>query len=204
MSVGDSATETGCATPADSASSAEQKGHKKALADLARDHHRALVRFLTARIGSSEEAREIAQEAYARVLALDLPDTVGFLAGYVWKTARNLATDRGRQRATRSRHLDELARGRFESHAPSPEGVTYTHQRLELLSKAVDELRRLRPRWHEAFTLRIVEERSFQEVAQRMNIAERNAMEYVAKALRHCQSYLDTAEAIRGSRNERA
>jgi RNA polymerase sigma factor (sigma-70 family) len=197
MSIGDSATETAPATPADSASPAEKRAHNKALADLARNHHRALVRFLTARVGSWDEAREIAQEAYARVLALDLPDTVGFLAGYVWKTARNLATDRGRQKAARSR-LDELAHRGVETHAPSAEAVTYTHQRLELLLKAVDELRRLRPRWHEAFILRIVEERSFKEVAHRMNIAERNAMEYVAKALRHCQSCLDGAEAIRG------
>jgi RNA polymerase sigma factor (sigma-70 family) len=199
MSIGDSATETAPATPADSASPAEKRGHNKALADLARNHHRALVRFLTARVGSWDEAREIAQEAYARVLALDLPDTVGFLAGYVWKTARNLATDRGRQKATRSRHLDELARGHIESHAPSPEAVTYTHQRLELLSKAVDDMRRERPRWHQAFMLRIVEEQSFQAVAQQMNIAERNAMEYVSKALRYCQGYLDTAEVVRGS-----
>ena len=202
MSVRNSTAQTRRATPADSASLAEQRSHKKALADLARDHHRALVRFLTARVGSWDEAREIAQEAYARVLALDLPDTVGFVAGYVWRTARNLATDRGRQKATRSRHLDELARGSIDNHAPSPEALIYTHQRLEVLSEAVEELRRLRPRWHEAFVLRVVEEHSFQEVAQRMNIAERNAMEHVSKALRHCQSYLDTAEGSQGARND--
>jgi len=172
---------------------AERQDHRTALAELAREHHRALVRFLTARMGSAEDAREVAQEAYAKVLALDLPDTVSFLAGYVWKTAGNLATDRKRQQATRSR-LDERTQAGTEGHARSPEATVYAQQRLELLSKAMEELPARR---REAFVLRVLQERSFQEVAQCMNIDERKAMLYVAKALKHCQDYLAAAEATR-------
>lgn len=167
--------------------------HRRSVGELARNCHRDLVRFLTARVGSRDSARELAQETYARVLALDRPDAVGFLAGYVWRTARNLATDVGIQKANRDR-LDQLAHPSLERHAPSPEAAVYARQRLELLTEALEELRRTRPRCHEAFVLRIVEERSFSEVSLAMNIAQRNAMEHVAKALRHCQRYLDAAE----------
>jgi len=169
----------------------EVDGHAKQLADLARDHHRALLRFLTARTGSQDEAREVAQEAYAKMLALDKPETIGFLVGYMWKTAGRLAAERKRTRATRAR-LDTVALYNAENQAPSAESLVYTQQRLALLEKAVDELP---PKCLEAFILRVIEERSFKEVAKQMNISERWAMEYVARALEHCQGYLDAAEA---------
>jgi RNA polymerase sigma factor (sigma-70 family) len=171
----------------------ERDGHTKALAELARDHHRALLRFLTARTGSQDEALEVAQEAYAKMLALDHPETVGFLAGYMWKIAGNLANERKRQRANRAR-LDLVALFEPEKHAQSAEALVYTQQRLELLEKAINELP---PKCLEAFVLRVIEEQSFKEVAQRMDIGERMAMIYVARALEYCQSCLDAAEATR-------
>jgi RNA polymerase sigma factor (sigma-70 family) len=190
MSTGDSMVDP---ERAELDSPAKQEVHTKALADLARDHHWALLRFLAARTGSQDEAREVAQEAYAKMLALDRPETVGFLAGYLWKIAGNLAAERKRQRATRAR-LDEVALFDVEKSAPSPETHVYASQRLELLEKAIGELP---PKWLEAFILRVLEERSFREVAERMNIGERMAMVYVARALEHCQNYLDAAEATR-------
>jgi RNA polymerase sigma factor (sigma-70 family) len=193
MSTADSMADPERAELDDRNSPAEREGHTKALADLARDHHRALLRFLTARTGSQEEAREVAQEAYAKMLALDHPETVGFLAGYMWKIAGNLATERKRQRATRAR-LDQVALFETEKFAPSPEALLYANQRLELLEKAIGELP---PKCLEAFILRVLDERSFREVAERMNIGERMAMMYVARALEYCQNYLDAAEASR-------
>ncbi len=199
MSVEEAAGE-GNVSSDQSAKPEGKEDHRKALAELARHHHRALVLFLAARVGlSRDKAEELAQETYARVLALDVP-AVSFLAGYVWKTARNLATDLGIQKANRAR-LDQKF-GHVESHAPSPEDAVDAQQRLQLLATMLEELRKERPRWHEAFILRFVEQRSFEEVARRMNIAQRNAMEYAAKALRHCQSRLDTAEATRRSRDD--
>jgi DNA-directed RNA polymerase specialized sigma24 family protein len=124
----------------------ERDGHTKALAELARDHHRALLRFLTARTGSQDEALEVAQEAYAKMLALDHPETVGFLAGYMWKIAGNLANERKRQRANRAR-LDLVALFEPEKHAQSAEALVYTQQRLELLEKAIRPSRSLCS-WH--------------------------------------------------------
>jgi RNA polymerase sigma factor (sigma-70 family) len=174
-------------------SSAGREDHTKALAELAREHDRALLRFLTARTGSREAAREVLQEAYAKMLALDRPETVGFLAGYMWKLARNLATNRRNQEATRAR-LDAFALFGTQDFAPSPETLVCEQQRLELLERAIDELT---GNCLEAFVLRVQHGLTFKEVAERMNIGERMAQLHVARALRHCQDYLDAAEATR-------
>ncbi len=96
---------SGPPAPGRGASPASQD-RSSALAEIARSHHSALVRFLALRTGSTEDAKEIVQEAYAKLLALDRPGTISFLVGYLWRVAANLAIDRGRQRAARSRLAD--------------------------------------------------------------------------------------------------
>lgn len=194
MSSRDPAVRCGSAQDHSSERPEDREGHRKALSDLAKDHHRALLGYLKARTGSAYEAQEIAQETYAKMLALDRPDVVGFLVGYMWKIAGNLVLERRRQRATRAR-LDQtiLFQPTEAFCAPSPESLLYTEQQLKLVEEA---LNRLPPKCVEAFVLRIVEERSFQEVARHMDISERMAKLYVARAAQFCQSHLNAAEAI--------
>lgn len=74
------------------------------VASLFREHNAALLRFAAARLGSEHEAREVAQEAYVRLLQLDRRQTIGFLRAYLFKTAANLATDRLRARRRAPSH----------------------------------------------------------------------------------------------------
>lgn len=68
---------------------------------LFREHNEALLRFIAAKLGSEQEAREVAQEAYVRLLSLHKPEAVSYLRAFLYKTAANLAFDRLRQRARR-------------------------------------------------------------------------------------------------------
>lgn len=162
-----------------------------ALAEVARSHHGALVRFLTVRTGSVEDAKEIVQEAYARMLALDRPGTISFLVGYLWRIAANLAVDRGRQRMTRAR-LGDIALQPARSSQPSTESVVELRERLAIVEKAVGELP---PRCREAFLLRVVEGQRFARVGEKMGITERMAKIHVARAMEYLQHCLDSAEA---------
>jgi DNA-directed RNA polymerase specialized sigma24 family protein len=45
--------------------------HNRLIERLFQEHNESLLRFLAARLGSRQEAREIAQEAYVRLLKLD-------------------------------------------------------------------------------------------------------------------------------------
>jgi RNA polymerase sigma-70 factor (ECF subfamily) len=171
------------------------EGHPRMVADLARNYHEALVRFLMLRVGSKDEAREIAQEAYAKLLALDRPGSVSFLAGYLWRTAANLAIDRRRQRTVRERFADIEAQGE-EKLAPSAERVAEGRQRLAIVERAIGELP---PRCLEAFNLRVLCGMRFEDVGREMRVSERMAQIYVARALEYLQSCLDAADAS-GSR----
>ncbi len=162
------------------------------VADLARNYHEALVRFLMLRVGSKEEAREIAQEAYAKLLALDRPGSISFLAGYLWRTAANLAIDRRRQRTVRQRFADVAVQGE-EKLAPSAERVAEGRQRLAIVERALGELP---PRCLEAFTLRVLDGMRFDDVAREMRISDRMAQIYVARALEYLQCCLDAADAV--------
>jgi RNA polymerase sigma-70 factor (ECF subfamily) len=68
------------------------------VAALFNAHNPALVGYLTARLRSPEEAKEVAQEAYVRLLQLGDPCASSLLRAYLFKTAANLPIDRLRRR----------------------------------------------------------------------------------------------------------
>lgn len=164
-----------------------------ALAEIARSHHAALVRFLALRTGSTEDAKEIVQEAYAKLLALDRPGTISFLVGYLWRIAANLAIDRGRQRAARSR-LTEVALQPSTLSSPSTETVIELRERLAIVERAILELPL---RCRQAFLLRVVEGLRFAQVGREMGVTERMAKIHVARAMEYLQDCLDAAERPR-------
>jgi RNA polymerase sigma factor (sigma-70 family) len=162
-----------------SAESRERRQRVEALADFAREQQGALVRFLARRTGSIEEAREIAQEAYLKVLAVRRTDAIASLTGYLWRSALNLATDRMRRRQVRERFIRTI-RPQFELHSPSAETVASARERLDLVEQAIAQLP---PRCLDAFILRIVQARRFEDVGRAMGISSRMAKIYVARAL---------------------
>jgi RNA polymerase sigma factor (sigma-70 family) len=181
------------AAPAAATAATGAQERSAALAEIARNHHAALVRFLALRTGSAEDAKEIVQEAYAKVLALDRPGTVSFLAGYLWRIAANLAIDRSRQRAARARAGDVAAQPAGRS-APSTEFVVELRQRLAIVVRAISELP---PRCRQAFLLRVVEGQRFGRVGREMGITDRMVKIHVARAMEYLQHCLDSAETPR-------
>lgn len=163
------------------------------LAEICRNHHSALVRFLSLRTGSAEDAKEIVQEAYAKVLALDRPDTVSFQVGYLWRIAANLAIDRKRQRVARAR-LADIALQSPNGSNPSTEFVVQSRERLAIVQKAIAQLP---PRCRQAFVLRIVDGQPFSYIGRAMGITERMAQVHVARAMEFLQACLDSAETPR-------
>ena len=101
--VGTHSSEESPAPPADAAQTGGAPPHSETLSRLFEDHNRALHSFLMIRVGNEVEAREVAQEAYVRMLQLDEPGAVSYLRAYLFKTAANIAVDRARQRSTRAR-----------------------------------------------------------------------------------------------------
>ena len=158
-----------------------------ALSGVDQRQRRALLRFLTRRTGSPEEAEDILQDAYARILAVVHPGQIDTLDRYLWRAAMNVMTDHGRSRQRRA-HLSETLIVQAESLAPSAEVVADAQERLALTGAAVTALP---PRCAEAFQLRILQGLPFEEVGHAMHISARMAKIYVARTLRSLKDRLD-------------
>lgn len=161
---------------------------RAALVDrLFREHNQALVRFLVAKVQSSQEARDIAQEAYVRLLQLDTPNAVSYLRAFLFKTAANLAIDRLRSRQAETRRL-EMEFFEPAPAAPAPEQGVAAAQELKVIEQL---LSRLPARCRQAFLLRRFEGLSCAEIARRMRIPERTVRHYIEEAIVYCRSRLN-------------
>ena len=155
----------------------------RAMSELFREHNRALVSFLIARLHNEDEAKELAQEAYVRLLQLHQPVATGFLRWYLFKIAKDLAVDRHRQRATRGR-IDS-SRALVDSCSASPtECSVMASDELQVLRSALSELP---PKCQRAFLLHRFEDLSTVEVGARMGLTDRMVRKYVKRALLYCR-----------------
>ena len=171
--------------------------HKRRVVSLYKEHNSALIRFLSVRLHSVEEAEEIAQEAYVKVLGLDEPDAVSHFRGYLFRVAANLAADRLRQRHRRA-ELRKVAFAGAQSTSPSPERVLDAEQELATIREAISELP---AKCRTAFLLHKILQVSLTETARRMDLTERMVRLYVARSLDHCAGRLDSATRHANSPN---
>jgi RNA polymerase sigma factor (sigma-70 family) len=146
---------------------------------LFREHNRALVLFLASRLKDIQTAREVAQEAYVRVLELENLGAVGFLRSYLFKVAGNLAIDRLRQQQSRAR-LDRISNfDDFLDNLP-PERTVIAREELVFLGRLVGELP---AKYQQAFRLHRLEDRSFEDIARQMGLKDRMVRRYVTNSL---------------------
>lgn len=154
------------------------------LARIIEEHNRALHAFLRARgVRDDQEARDVAQEAYIRVLQLDEPGAVSFLRAYIFKTAANIASNRARQRAVRQR----LDSGDDPSEAIdrlSPERRVLAQEEVAVLRLALLELP---PKHRQAFVLHRFEEWDVDRIAAELAISARTVRHYLLHAAMYCQ-----------------
>lgn len=161
---------------------------------LFRDHNEALIRFLTLRLQSRQEAREVAQEAYVRLLQLERTDIAGFLRAYLFRIAGNLAIDKLRRRATetrfeaRSREVELFPGIPDRPQNPDPESIAMERERVEQVSAFLHELP---APVREAFLLFRMEELDQEAIARRLGVTDRMVRNHITRALLYCRLRLD-------------
>jgi RNA polymerase sigma factor (sigma-70 family) len=157
------------------------------VSQLFRDNNRALIRFLLAHLSNEQEAREVAQEAYVKLLQLDQPEAISYLRTYLFRTAVNLAIDRARRRDRKER-IERLDLFDEWSHNDSVEQAVLAEQEVVLVKQAVAELK---PKYLRAFVLHKFHDRSIAEVAAEMQLTPRMVRSYIARSVFYCQLRLD-------------
>jgi RNA polymerase sigma factor (sigma-70 family) len=162
-------------------------GHAKAVKRLFEEHNRALVTFLTARLRSEQKARDVAQEAYVRMLQLDNHDAVSFLRAYLFKVAANLAVDRLRERAAREAN-QTLATVESMVDERMPDRTVIAEQQLEAVRAAILDLP---VHVRRAFVWHVFGGQSTTRIGARLGITDRMVRLYVAQGLAACRARME-------------
>lgn len=161
---------------------------KDQISGFYRQYYKELHRFLYARLHCKDEASDVLQEVFARLLAFGGGDQIRQPRAFLYRAALNLVVDGFRTR--KSRLEDARADSEEEEPAscePGPDSVMYSRQRLKALQRAIDELP---PRCREVFLLHKFENRSHTEIADHMGISRNMVEKHVIKAVTHCRNRL--------------
>ncbi len=162
---------------------------RQGLAEAWLEARPALIRFLTARTGSSATAEDLAQDVWLRLQSMteDAAAEVRHPQAFLYRMAANLALDASKaQRRAGARDLEwrRVAvvddAGDAED-APSAEDVVWARLKLEKVVAAID---RMPPKAAEAFRLHKMAGLSQAEVAERMGVSRSAVEKYISASLR--------------------
>jgi RNA polymerase sigma-70 factor (ECF subfamily) len=174
-------------------------GRTERITRLFSEHNESLVRFLAARLHSVQEAKEVAQEAYVRLLNLDDSGAVSFLRAFLFKTAANLAVDRLR---SRNRQRQAMNAGLCDElrEAPTPDHEAAQVEEAEIVRRLIGELP---PKCRQVFLLHRLHGEELPQIAKQMELSERMVRHYVLRATLYCRAGLEAAQASTSSSKER-
>lgn len=150
---------------------------------LYQDHHPWLQSLLRKRVGNRDDAADLAQDTFVRVLRSDVPlEDIREPQRYLATVARGLVADFFRRRTLEQAYLDYLA-VLPEDLAPSPEEQAIVQQTLIDVDRL---LHALPPKVRQAFVLAQFEELTYPEIAERLGVSLRTVSNYLTRAMEHC------------------
>ncbi len=148
-----------------------------------------LKSFLTRRVGCPDAAADIVQDTYIRLAMRGERHQHTNPRALVFRVAANLATDHARHERIREKFdagsIDDIA---VASSAPAPDAAIAARQEDVLLKQAIAALPEKRRR---VFLLRMSQELSYGQIAERLGISISAVEKHMSKAIIHCRGYVD-------------
>lgn len=145
-------------------------------------HHGWLHGWLRRTVGCTQQAADLAQDTFVRLLVRGQPVSGRAPRALLVRIARGLVIDHWRRDALERAYLEALAQLPEPSH-PSPE---VRHEALQCLERVAQLLDGLKPAVREAFLLYQLGGLSHAQVAQKLCVSSRTVERHVASALLHC------------------
>ena len=150
-----------------------------------------LFRYCNRLMGDPDQAEDLAQEAFYRLLDKGVTGTDSGLRSWLFRVATNLARDRSRTRETRRRILSAV---------PPPEPIPGPEQdaiRAENVQRVREALEALSERDRRMLLLR-EEGFSYQEIAEVAGVSRRSVGTILARALRRLAEELPPEPSSEG------
>tara|TARA_Y100000780_G_scaffold108326_2_gene97961 strand:- start:912 stop:1421 length:510 start_codon:yes stop_codon:yes gene_type:complete len=145
-------------------------------------HHGWLHNWLRQRLGCPQQAADLAQDTFVRVLMRREPVAGTAPRSLLSTIARGLLVDHWRRSALERAWLEAMAQ-LPEAYAPSPEEQQQTLQTLEQIARMLDGLR---SPVRQAFMLHQLGGLTHAQIAERLGVSGRTVERHVATALLHC------------------
>ncbi len=150
-----------------------------------RQYYDELVKFLTVKLRSRDQALDVAQETFLRVLAQGSSVPIDRPRAFLNKTAINLTVDLFRRRQRRvEQSLDTDDIQTVLVAPPEQETVVAAKEQIRLLYEALMELP---PRCRHVFLLHKFKERSHAEIAEQLGISISMVEKHILKATAFCR-----------------
>lgn len=149
-------------------------------------YHGSLIKFLRQRLRVSEDAHDVAQEAYIRLMKYEGSREIRSSSSMLFRIALNVAHDLGR--ASQVRHANDhvsINDMDIQSEAPSIERVLAAEQRMTEICKTIE---RLPPKCRQVFLLSRFHGMTYSEIAAHCGISVKMVEKHISHALAVCVS----------------
>jgi RNA polymerase sigma factor (sigma-70 family) len=150
-------------------------------------YHAGLHRFLMRRLRSTQNAQDLAQETYLRLLRMDRHELVRKPQAYLYRIASNLVYEfKLRERNTPvCFDSEELERA---AESPAVPATTDASEDLSLSQQLEALIEQLPPLYRAVFVLRKRDGMSYPEIARTLDISVHTVKKYLARAVAQCRS----------------
>lgn len=148
-------------------------------------HHHWLSGWLRHKLGNPEDAADLAQDAFMRVLKARNAAEIREPRSYLTTVAKGLMVDLFRRRTLETEYLAALTH-LPEAEWPSPEVRAMAVEALLEIDAMLDGLGR---RVRDVFLLSQCDGLTYKEIAVQTGLALRTVNKYMARAMEHCCLY---------------
>ena len=160
------------------------RGTPLSIQEIIRRHHGALIKFLRRRLSIAEDAEDVAQEAYIRMMRYEGSSELNSPSAMLFRIAVNVANDHGRAALARQhkRHsqIDDVE---LTSELPSAEREVLASQTLDLLLETIEQLP---PKCKQVFLLSRASDMTYPEIAAHCGISVKMVEKHISRALEIC------------------
>jgi RNA polymerase sigma factor (sigma-70 family) len=161
-------------------------------AGLAFEHYRGgLHRYLLRRLRHAENARDLAQEVYLRLLRFTAGELVRRPEAYVYRVAYNVLCDfklrEEHDRVAFDSETFERVADQLQDESPSPEDVCEQHDQESRLVRALEALP---PMQRAVFLMQKRQGLSYAETAKELGLSVKTVKTYLFRAVCHCRRAL--------------
>lgn len=155
---------------------------------LANDYGLDLIRFISKRVRTVADARDLAQEAYVRLLRMERKDLIRHPRAYLYRIAANILYE-----FELKRKADVAGLARWTEEQQLDDGRAYVDSDAEdpcLRSRLDSVLGELSAKCRAVLILHRRDGMTYEEIGARIGISPSMVKKYLRQGLRHCRERL--------------